>query len=283
MLQTTDFCINRKSAPGLSLSDFLKLANDIGVKYVELRNDTIGAPDNKKIIDGMDPAEVKDLLQKYDITVLDINAQGNMDNGAMLEDNLKSLDEMIDIGKKIGVKKILFCPVRDANDWRQENDVFAQAVKNIRVYSKHLSDAGMAGMLEPLGFTDSSIQTPWQAQDIIAESGVDNFKLVADLFHYYLANVQLSDFNSKVDPEMIGLVHLSSVMVHKRRDQMGDQDRYLIHDDTEDVMKTVDMAQWIKNSSYKGLYSFEPFSDDLQKWDYDTAKANIQKSIDLIK
>jgi 2-keto-myo-inositol isomerase len=283
MLKTTDFCINRKSAPGLSLPDFIKLANDLGIKNVELRNDTIGDADNSKILDGMDPEEVKDLLAKYDVNPLDINGQGMFDNLAKAKEMLASLDEMIKVGSSVGVQNILLCPTRDANDSRSEADIFAQAVKNLREISDHLAAAGMGGMIEPLGFTDSSIQTPWAAQDIIEEAGVDNIKIVADLFHYYLANVQLSDFNSKVDVSKIGLVHLSSVMAHKRRDQMGDQDRYLIHDDLDDVMKTVDVVKWIKNSSYKGLYSFEPFSDDLQKWDYDTAKANLQKSIDLIK
>lgn len=280
MLSYDKFCINRKAAPGLDLKDFIQMVSELGIKYIELRNDITGKVDNSTILDGYDADEIKELLDKSNIQVVDINAQGNMDSVDKLDENLRSLQEMIDIGEKLDVKNILFCPIRDTNDTRDADTKYKEAVENMRVYSKILKENNMSGLLEPLGFGDSSLQTPWLAQDIIKEANVDNFKLVADNFHYYLANVTRSDFNNKVNPNMVGLVHLSSVVEEKPREILDDADRIMLSE--RDIMDAVDHVKMFNDSSYNGLYSFEPFSPALYKWDADKAKKTITHSITLI-
>lgn len=280
MISYDEICINRKAAPGLDLKDFIKMVSELGIKNIELRNDITGKVDNSTILDEYSPEEIKKLLDKYNITVVDINAQGNMDDASKLDNNLKSLQEMIDIGKKLNVKNILFCPVRDKNDNRSDKQKRKEAVANMRVYSKILKENNMSGLLEPLGFQDSSLQTPWLAQDIIKEANVDNFKLVADNFHYYLASVSKDDFENKVDPKMVGLVHLSSVVEDKPKDILDDADRFMLSED--DVMNAVGHVEMFENSAYDGLYSFEPFSPTLYGWDSKKAKEEIIHSIDLM-
>ncbi|MBA1392429.1 hypothetical protein EQ500_00710 [Lactobacillus sp. XV13L] len=280
MLSYNDFCINRKAAPGLDLKDFIQMVADLGIKYIELRNDITGKVDNSAILDGYQPEEIKQLLDEKGIQVVDINAQGNMDLAEKLDENLTSLNQMIAIGKILGVKNILFCPVRDASDTRSDEQRRQGAIDNMKVYAKVLKENGMSGLLEPLGFVDATLQTPWLAQDIIKAAGVDNFKLVADNFHYYLANVTKEDFDTKVDPTMVGLVHLSSVVNDKPREELDDADRVMLEDN--DIMHVVNHVKMFENSSYNGLYSFEPFSPDLYKWDAEKAKKEIIHSIDLI-
>lgn len=280
MLSYDDFCINRKAAPGLDLKDFIRMVADLGIKYIELRNDITGIVDNSKILDNYQPEEIKDLLDEKGIQVVDINAQGNMDLVTKLDENITSLEEMIRIGRVLKVKNILFCPVRDENDSRTSEEKYQGAVNNMKAYSNLLRENGMSGLLEPLGFMDSSLRTPWQAQDVIKDAGVDNFKLVADNFHYYLANVTQKDFDTKVDPQMVGLVHLSSVINHKKREDLDDADRIML--DENDIMRADAHAKMFENSSYDGLYSFEPFSPELYKWDAKKAKKEIIHSINLI-
>lgn len=280
MLSYDDFCINRKAAPGLDLKDFIRMVADLGIKYIELRNDITGKVDNSTILDDYQPEEIKALLDEKGIQVVDINAQGNMDLAAKLDENITSLEEMIRIGRVLKVKNILFCPVRDENDSRTSEEKHQGAVSNMRAYSKLLKENGMSGLLEPLGFMDSSLRTPWEAQEVIKDAGVDNFKLVADNFHYYLANVTQADFDTKVDPQMVGLVHLSSVINHKNREDLGDADRIML--DENDIMHADDHARMFENSSYSGLYSFEPFSPGLYKWNAEKAKKEIVHSINLI-
>ena len=101
MISYDEICINRKAAPGLDLKDFIKMVSELGIKNIELRNDITGKVDNSTILDEYSPEEIKKLLDKYNITVVDINAQGNMDDASKLDNNLKSLQEMIDIGKNL--------------------------------------------------------------------------------------------------------------------------------------------------------------------------------------
>lgn len=280
MITIDNFCINRKVAPGLDLKEFIHMVGDLNIKYIELRNDISGKVDNSTILDGYSPEEIKRLLDEEGIRVVDINAQGNMDLDSNLDQNIKSLGEMINIGRILGIKNILFCPVRNKEDTRTNKEKYTQAVENIKVYSQLLKENNMNGLIEPLGFNDSSLKTPWLAQDIIKETGVDNFKLVADNFHYYLAGVSQEDFNSKVDPKMVGLVHLSSVLDKKSREELDDPDRLM--PETGDIMNVFNHVKMFEDSPYDGLYSFEPFSPTLYDWNVEDAKRAITHSINLI-
>lgn len=281
MISTDRFCLNRKAAPSIKLDKTVKLVKGLGVPNIELRNDLYGAPDNSQILDGFSNAEAKDMISSNNINVETINAVGNMDKGSMLQENLKSLKEMLDMTKGLDLKNIIFCPVRSTEDKRSAAERKSEAIANVKKYSKVLKEYNVNGLIEPLGFTDSTLRTPWEAQDIIKESGVDNFKLVADTFHYYLANVTPQLFKEKVDVNYIGLVHLSSVFGNKKREELDDQDRYMLGD--ADIMKSAELAQMFEESGYKGLYAFEPFSDDLKQWDEAKVKNELLQSIKLVR
>lgn len=132
-----------------------------------------------------------------------------------------------------------------------------------------------------MGFLDGTLRFPWEGQAVIDKAGVDNFKLVADTFHYYLANVTEIEFHNKVDVSYIGLVHLSSILDHKEREKLDDQDRYML--DEHDIMDSVQIAHDIEAAGYQGLYAFEPFSDDLKQYDEERVQEEISRSIELVQ
>lgn len=283
MIDSSNLCINRKSAPGLSLADFLKLTHDLGIHHVELRNDLGKEVDNKNILDGMSYAEVNELLTKYDIEVEDINSLGNTDDPSLREKNLGSLDEMISIAKHIGAKKILFCPVMDKYDSRSDIEKFDDGVETIKDYSKTLKENGMSGLFETLGFPESSIRTPFRALNIIESANVNNFKVVADLFHWFMGGVTKEDLDNELDINKVGLIHISTVEIEKPKSELTDQNRVLLADPSHDVVNAYEMIKWFDAHNFKGLYSFEAFSDELRKWDYETVKKNLSKSIKLLE
>ncbi|AKP67876.1 sugar phosphate isomerase/epimerase family protein [Companilactobacillus ginsenosidimutans] len=281
MISTERFCLNRKAAPGIKLDKTLDLISSLGVKNIELRNDLYGAPDNSSIMDNMSNADVKAGLQKNNVSIETINAIGNMDKRSMVDENIKSLTEMLEMTKDLGLKNFVFCPVRSTDDTRSAEEKKSEAIANVKEYSKVLKKYNVNGLIEPLGFTDSSLRTPWEGQAVIDGAGVDNFKLVADSFHYYLANVTDQQFKEKVNIDYIGLVHLSSVFANKKRDDLDDQDRYMLGED--DVMQSAEHAQKIEASGYKGIYAFEPFSDDLKEWNEAKVKNELENSIKLVR
>lgn len=281
MISTERFCLNRKAAPAIPLDQTIPFVSSVGINNIELRNDLYGAPDNQTILDNLDNNKVKDLLVKYNVSVESINAIGNMDKREAIDENIKSLTEMLDIAKGLNLKNIIFCPVRSSEDVRKPSQRIDEAVANLKEYSQVLKEYGVNGLLEPLGFTDSTLRTPWEGQQVIEKSGVENFKLVADTFHYYLANVNETDFRDKVNPEFIGLVHLSSVVSKKDRGALDDQDRYMLADD--DIMKSAEWAKRIEDSGYRGLYAFEPFSDDLKEWNISKVQSELLKSVKMVQ
>lgn len=276
-------CINRKSVPGLSLPDFLKLTHELGISHIELRNDLSEAPSNGRVLDDLSINEFNDLLHKYDIKVEDINSVGNTDNLSMEKENLQELKKLVNIAKQIGTCKILFCPVMDKNDIRSDLEKFDDGVKSIEKFAKYLADNDMSGLFETLGFSESSIRTPFRALDIINSAKVNNFKVVADLFHWFMGNVTEKEMDEKLDVNQVGLIHMSTVELDKPKAELTDQNRVILTDLNHDVINSYRMIKWFDNHGYKGLYSFEGFSDELRNWDYETAKNNLEKSIELLE
>ena len=84
-----------------------------------------------------------------------------------------------------------------------------------------------------------------------------------------------------MDVSYIGLVHLSSVLDHKEREKLDDQDRYML--DEHDIMDSVQIAHNIETAGYQGLYAFEPFSDDLKQYDEERVQEEISRSIELVQ
>lgn len=281
MIELNRFCLNRKAAPGISLEETIPLVASVEVTNIELRNDLYGSVDNNAILDHLSGKHVADLLKENHVSVETINAIGNMDKRDSIEDNLRSLTEMLEMSKDFSLKNIIFCPVRSKDDTRSSEQREKEAIANVKEYSKLLAKYNVGGLLEPLGFEDSTLRTPWEGQNVINKSGVDNFKLVADTFHYYLASVTPKEFEEKVDVNYIGLVHLSSVIDRKARNVLDDQDRYML--DKNDVMESAQWAKRFETAGYRGLYAFEPFSDDLKKWNAEKVKDELMKSIDMVR
>ncbi|BDR59928.1 TIM barrel protein [Lactobacillus xylocopicola] len=279
MLELNDFCINRCCAGGLKLSDFVKLANEVGVHNIELRTDI---HKGSNFLDDLSSAEFNQLQREYDVHVANISAEFNLDDRSHWNNKIQAVTELVNLAQKIGAQHILFTPIRNAHDIRTDDQKFADLVHNIRTYSDILGAAGINGLVEPLGFGDSSLRFPWVAQQVLQEADAKNFKLIADTFHYYKAQVTKKDFDEKVDVSRVGLIHLSSIPTNKSPKEADDADRLFICDNDEDIMKTIDQTNWFKESNYFGLYSFEPCAPEIDQWSYDKCKQEIISSIKKI-
>lgn len=279
MLDVSDFCINRCCAGGLSLEDFIKLANDVGVNNIELRTDI---HKGSTVLDDMPIDRFNELQRMYNVHVANISAEFNLDDRSNLNEKLIEVTKLAKLGQRIGAKHILFTPIRNADDIRTDAQKFDDLVYNLRIFSDILGSVGVNGLVEPLGFGDSSLRFPWIAQRVLQEADAKNFKLIADTFHYYKAGITKEDFDNKIDVSRVGLIHLSAIPAKKSPEEADDADRYFIHGDNNDVMESIKMADWFKNSTYCGLYSFEPCAPEINKWDYNKCKEEIITSIQEI-
>lgn len=279
MLTSQDFCLNRCAAGGIRLPEFMKLANECGIHHIELRTDIhVGS----NFLDDIEPAKVLELEKKYDVFVVNIGAIFNLDKQTDFVAKIDEVKHVIKIAQEIGSPNIFFTPVRDKQDPRSDEQKFIDCVKNIRIFSNLLAPSGVHGMIEPMGFPEAALRKPWIAQKVLDEADAKNFKLVADTFHYYGAEVTKKDFDEKVNVGKIGIIHLSSITADKSPAEADDDDRYYLADNDKDVMHSLEKVSWIKASPYTGLYSFEPCAKAIDKWSYDKIKSSIKDSMQKV-
>ena len=136
-----------------------------------------------------------------------------------------------------------------------------------------LSDRGLIGLVEPLGFTICSLRSKREAAEAI--DGIDGpFKLVHDTFHHHLAG------EADLFPALTGLVHISGVTDGAVQvDDMRDPHRVLV--DEADRLDNVGQIRALSKAGYAGPFSFEPFSPAVYALG-DPAKA-LADSIAFIK
>ncbi|MCR4269005.1 TIM barrel protein [Nitratireductor sp. ZSWI3] len=249
---TPFFALNHMSAPQLSITDFFDLAADLGVGGVEIRNDLAG----NAIEDGTSPVAVRQAAEARDLRILSINALQRFNDWT--PERAAEAEALIAYAGACGAEALVLVPVNDgsgrANGERQAN--LRIALKALRPV---LEAAGIIGLVEPLGFESCSLRSKSEAVEAIVALGAeDRFRLVHDTFHHCLAGEET------LFVAHTGLVHISSVddaSISLR--EMRDGHRVLVGD--HDRLGNAEQISALLEGGYRGLFSFEPFSDSVHR------------------
>jgi 2-keto-myo-inositol isomerase len=270
------FCINRKIAPNLTLESFFRLVKNCGLSKVELRNDMPGG----KVTDNLSHEQLNTLAIEYGIEIVTINALGMFN---LLEDKLRLLENaeaLLVQAKAIRSKALVMCPHCNASDQRSEAQKRADTLAALQLLAPLFKQYGVEGYVEPLGFGISSLRSSLLAQAIIRDSGMP-YKIVLDTFHHYLSDVTQQDFNAQIQVEQIGLVHLSGVEDPLIKGALTDEERIMLSD--KDRLASRAQVQNLERLGYRGIYAFEPFSSQLNKWTESDIEREIHQSIALLQ
>ena len=138
---------------------------------------------------------------------------------------------------------------------------------------------GVRGLVEPLGFPQSSLRSAAQAQTLIRDAKVP-FKLLIDTFHHHLYPQADAEF-SQVDIADIGLVHLSGVEDARPRENLTDDERIMLTE--KDRLQTCEQIKHLEARGYQGVYAFEPFAPELASWSEEDIRRETERSIALIQ
>jgi 2-keto-myo-inositol isomerase len=253
------------------LSEFFQFANDLGFKYVELRNDLPG----KEILDGLPADAVRQLLDVTRITPLTINALSRFEDERALDTNLLKLKGLIAQAKRIDCSQIVLCPLNEAGDPRGPGQRADQLVTVLNAFGPLFAEAKMTGLIEPLGFSVSALRTKEKALAGISQCDYPgSYKLLHDTFHHYLGEEE--DFF----PEETALVHVSGVLPGKARSAITDSDRVLVTSD--DILDNRGQLATLLKGGYTGPFSYEPFSQEVQMLPVTALKTDLQKSIQYL-
>jgi 2-keto-myo-inositol isomerase len=151
----------------------------------------------------------------------------------------------------------VLCPVNAAEDRRDERRRANDLRQSLTALMPILSDCGILGLVEPLGFSESSLRLKRVAIEAIdGVGGNAAYKLVHDTFHHKLAA------EDQLFPERTGLVHISGVEdASLALEAIQDKDRVLVG--SADLLDTVGQVRALLDGGYHGPFSFEPFSPDV--------------------
>jgi len=276
MIKRSKFSLNRIIYPKLNLEDFFKLAKDLDLDKIELRNDLPGG----KIIDSYTPGQLKELSKKYGVEILTINALQKFNLAAILPKTIKELKKLINPSLSIGCKAIVLCPNNDFTDKRGAEEVFKETVKALKSFGPLFQDSGIQGYLEPLGFEECSLRSIVTAMKVIQESDFPVYKIVHDTFHHHIGPDTFDTIKNDYDISYTELVHISGVECNIPVEEYRDNHRVLVTE--QDRLQTKEQIELLLKLGYTGNISFEPFSKKVQEMEIENIKSAIDQSIEYI-
>src|SRR6202035_4050332 len=271
MSRTDLLCLNRVIKPQIPLEDFLKFTADLGIRYVEVRNDFT----DKGVLDGLSDAALQTSFKKTGVKALTINALYPFEDVKVLKQNIEKLKDLLAEAKRINCPQIVLCPLNDANDKRAPAQRSDELVTALNAYGPFFAEAKMIGLVEPLGFEICSLRTKKTALEGIARSKhLESYQLLHDTFHHYLSG------ETEFFPEQTAVIHVSGVLAGKTKGAITDDDRILVTKD--DIMDNRSQVAALLDGGCTAPISYEPFSSQVRDLPLSELKAELRKSIDYL-
>ena len=246
------FALNHSIAPLMPIPAFLSLASKVGVDAVELRD---GMPPgwefpNASNVLLQDPRDVASMAVDHGLEILSINALQRFDQWD--NERADQARAMIDFAAAAGISSIVLCPsVAPVGSTALPTGLPA-ALDGLQPL---LEDAGIQGLIEPLGFPRSSLRMKAIVDLEFSERGNPGcLGIVHDSFHHAIASESQVSAHTR-------LVHLSAVPnMGLDLDAYGDEHRTLLGPD--DVIGNVEQVRRLQ-AFYAGPWSLEPFASEV--------------------
>ena len=271
MPRNVPLSLNRIAKPQLPLAEFLELTASLGMANAEVRNDLPGVG----VLDGLSPAELQGILARTGVRIATINALYPFESARHLQANLDKLRALVAEAGTVGCRAIVMCPFNEKGDTRTPGQRAEELVAALDAYGPIYAQAGMIGLIEPLGFERSALRTKRAALE-----GIDrckhpgSFALLHDTFHHYLSG------ETELFPDRTGLVHVSGVVGKPPSAIQDDDDRVLV--DERDAMDSRGQVARLLEGGCKAIISFEPFGPAIRAMPVPALKAAILRSVEYL-
>jgi len=253
MNQTIKFSLNRTCLPGKSLADFIKLAQDVGVDAVEIRNDIEG----QEFADGTPADMLRDRLQAAGLRVASVNALQRFND--CTPDRIAEAAALARYAATLGAPGIVMCPVIEIDHGLSEVELERNLRSALKQLAPVFADAGITGYVEPLGMKGSTLNS--QSTAVAALDDIDgwaNYAICHDTFQFWRAS------DTRLHPARIGLVHISGILSDARQPrEFVEPDRVLVGPD--DMVDNVGQLRQLLAEGYDGYVSVEPFNPGIQQ------------------
>lgn len=272
MSKTPAFAINHITAPRLTSRGVIDLAARLGCVGVELRNDLADKRlCDRPFFDGEAPQDIGAYARSRGVRLLglsEVYAFNRWDD--LIREKVERL-----VGEAVasGAESISLIP---SNDGRSEPDAarldgFRDALSRILPM---LDGTSLVALVEPLGFTTSSLRRKKEAIAVINDvGGQSRYRLVHDTFHHHLAG------ETEFFPEWTGIVHVSGVVDPKLGPaEMRDEHRILV--DSRDRLGNAAQIATLLAAGYGGAFCHECFAPSVHR--SETLEADLAASLKAI-
>ena len=276
MINKKRFGLNRIIAPSMGLKEFFEFADSVGVRKVELRNDL----DERNAVDDLKPKDAAAMAKDKGIEIISINALQKFNLASARKKAMSELEDLLELSKTIRCKAVVLCPNNDSGDKRPAKQRAEETVESLKAFGPLFTKAKILGLVEPLGFEISSLASLVLAQECIRNSGFKCYKIVHDTFHHHIGPDDRAIFSKAYDVANTGLMHISGVEDDMPIIDFRDGHRVMVG--PKDRMKSKEQILQLDELGYKGVFSFEPFSPEIQKLSKKKLADAVKKSIDYI-
>ena len=259
--------INHVSAPNLNWRELLDLASALNCEGVEFRNDL-----NRPLFSGESADAVASEAAGRGQRIVGLSEVYGFN--CWSEKIRREVQALAATAKKCGAESINLIPSNDGSHPGKigRQSMLRNALREIRGL---LEEAGILGFVEPLGFLTSSLRSKAEAVDAIESvNGSDQFRIVHDTFHHFLAG------EDEIFADRTGVIHVSGVADPSLSPhEMEDRHRLLV--DGHDRIGNIDQIAALREAGYSGPVSMEAFSPVVQS--LNNPKAAIGRSFEFIR
>jgi len=243
------FALNHMTVPSYAAGHLCDLASTLGCVGVELRNDL-----EHPLFDGAPAVAMRETATSSGQRILALAEISAFNRDPMNKINLVA--ELAAKARECGAAAIVLIPhVADKPmDRASQRQALAAALPFLQPV---LEENDIIGLIEPLGFANSSLRHKEDVVAVLAEMGTPAcFGMIHDTFHHALAG------GGAIYPDLTHIVHISGVTDPvPTLSQMTDAHRGLV--DAGDRLGTIPQLQMLQAAGYTGPASFEVFAPEV--------------------
>ena len=245
-----DFGLNQITMCHAPFDTFVETAARLGCVGVEARNDL-----GRAFFDGRDARQAGREIRAQGLRLLGLSQVQPFNRWS--DEIARKTQALIETAQEAGAETISLIPSNDGTglDATSRSGDLKQALE---ACLPMLEAADMTALIEPLGFTQSSLRSKSELTQAIDALGAGaRFKMVHDTFHHTLAG------GGDIVPDQTGIVHISGVSdPNVPLSEMRDEHRGLVNG--QDRLGNLGQIQALSDAGYVNVYSFECFAPDVQ-------------------
>jgi len=244
-----NFALNHMTLATRSFDECLSIASKTGCTGVELRIDLVDP-----LFSGATPSEAAKAANALNLSLYAIAEISRFNDWTDERD--AQADALISQATACGAGAVVLIPT---NDGTEESDALRHQRLMVALIAlkPKLQAAGIKGLVEPLGFTSSSLRLKADAIRAIEDvQGEEVFGLVHDTFHHTLAGEQT------FYPDWTKMVHISGVTDPSvSTEDLTDAHRIFV--DGDDRLGNTAQIRALLDGGYTGPLSFELFAPEV--------------------